>query len=496
MRPFLVGVFAVLAGCAHRPECAAHGGPPWTELASEHFLVRTNLPLALARENVTALESSHAAVRRSFKDLPGLDQHRITVVLLRNEYEVQDLISDDFAVGSVQHDWAGTVVVLGADEYLGVQQPYLPVINTALALHFAQFAWRRAPRWLLEGQARFLGTLTIDLRERTARRGKADKDLVPLARRWGLLSLEELWTWDHESSSLGLRMHRLVSAWAWVHYLFHAHRERLRQFIGALEQGDQDPKQVWATVFAGLDAEQLRSEAEVRLFGGPLPGQMFEVEFETKPPVERPLKSTEVHATLARVGAVNGQWERAAQEAALAIKLSPDHPRAREAQLISEKDPARRLALARRHAVREDTDAVAAVLLALNLPEGDERTTTLERAIELDPESAIALSELAMERLRQRRVQEANSLAERAVLVAPYSLRVLVTRATVLGVKGDCAQAAATLRRAIDLARLEPGTERRNRLDAQLSELQACAAGRSAEGPAPERDVLTLLSDN
>src|SRR5258708_2945470 len=61
---------AVVAGCAHSPfratlSCPRHGGPPWSELLSPHFRLRTDLGEKDARTLLQKSEQIYAA----FEDL-------------------------------------------------------------------------------------------------------------------------------------------------------------------------------------------------------------------------------------------------------------------------------------------------------------------------------------------------------------------------------------------------------------------------------------------
>ncbi len=64
-----------VAGCAaYRPDltCPKQGGPSWTEVASPHFVVQTDLPEKRSREIVAELELSRAALTSVLPvDVPG-----------------------------------------------------------------------------------------------------------------------------------------------------------------------------------------------------------------------------------------------------------------------------------------------------------------------------------------------------------------------------------------------------------------------------------------
>lgn len=455
MRHFAWGIAVVVCGlgCAHAPECSAHGGPRWTELRTPHFLIRTGLGLAEARETALALERSHAAVRVSFPELPA-DLAPIDVLLLKNELQVEALIDRHFVTGVVGGDFRGAQLVLSADDYLSGQHVDVPHLNTGLALHFARYAFRRLPRWFALGYAAYLSTITIDAPTNTAYRGKMDRRSYDLLFRWGVLPLDALWALDEAPrGSPEVEAHRQASAWAVMHWLENARRAELDRFMASLKAGVA-PLEAWRRELGELSSEVVRAAVTEHLERGQFTGQL--IDLRTSPAVvsERPLADAEVHTTFARLLAQGAQWDRAANQVDLAKQLDPSSAAVWEAGILVERDAATRLVLARRHAARSENDAVAQLLLALNLPRADpERLAALERAVALDPDSPIALSELALERVAGKQLDAALTLGEHAVALAPYSTRVLAAWAFTLRAGGHCPEAAAALKRAIDFAR-------------------------------------------
>jgi Flp pilus assembly protein TadD len=89
------------------------------------------------------------------------------------------------------------------------------------------------------------------------------------------------------------------------------------------------------------------------------------------------------------------------------------------------------------------------LLLALALPPAEpERVIALEQALALDPDSFLALSELAQRRCAAGQCREAVSLAEKAARLAPEDVRVWASYATVLAKAGQCAEAVSVKERA------------------------------------------------
>ncbi|MBL8914456.1 MAG: hypothetical protein JNM17_27375 [Archangium sp.] len=464
----------LLVGCSHAPECRAHGGPQWSELRTPHFVIRTGLPIDVAGETALMLERAHAAVRTSFTELPP-NAAPIEVLLLKNELEVQEFAGQHFITGVVGGDWRGPQLLLSADDYLSGARVDVPHLCQALALHFQQYAFRRMPRWFAIGFAAYLSSITIDPSTNTAYRGKMVRHFVDTLYRWGVLPMEALWKWDSPPRlSRESEVHHAVSAWVVVHYLENNKRAELDKFIADLQVG-LPPSEAWALEFSGMSDAELRKAATDHFEGGQFTGQLIDLGTTPRIIGKRAISDAEVHASLARFANTMRDWERARRETKTALALDARLAEVQEAATLAEADQTRRLELARTFANAHPNDAIAHLLLALNLPrESAERVSELERAVLLDSNEAIALSELALSRLGQKQNAEAATLAERAATLAPFSARVLASFAEVLWATGKCPFAIAALERAIDFAR--GNEERVQKLIALKVKYETCAA--------------------
>src|SRR5512147_600563 len=91
-RPALGALGLLAAGCAALGpslRCPEEGGPPWRELATEHFLVWTDLDHAEARALAARLEWIRGAVVASVWQAPVEPEARLGVVALRSERELR-----------------------------------------------------------------------------------------------------------------------------------------------------------------------------------------------------------------------------------------------------------------------------------------------------------------------------------------------------------------------------------------------------------------------
>jgi predicted Zn-dependent protease len=116
------------------------------------------------------------------------------------------------------------------------------------------------------------------------------------------------------------------------------------------------------------------------------------------------------------------------------------------------------------------------LLLALALPSSDPaRTQALEQAAALDPESALALSELAKVRCAEEKCPEGVELSTRATDLAPGDPRMQAAAASVFLQAGDCGKAVAAQQRALEVLPHRATSALRKQLQTRLVELQRCS---------------------
>ncbi|MFZ5443774.1 MAG: DUF1570 domain-containing protein [Myxococcota bacterium] len=435
----------LLAGCAHvTTECATHGGPEWAELTSMHFVVRTDLPADEAKATVEQLEHVRTAILPALLGVPFQEQP-LEVVVLRGKAPVAP---DALADGLFVRDWRGPVLVLEGDTSLLDARSRLSVLAHELSHHYSGRALQRRPRWLSEGLAAYLETLSLDRSARQAIRGRANQDRLADVERWGLLPIESLWAWDElHDERPGLEQHRLASAWFWVHYLFNEQRPRLERFFAALGEG-LEPRAAWGRVFAELPPEKLGAAADAWVAKRELRTQR--IELSDVAVTARRLPDAQVHAVLARVAAATGAWERAKQEVSSAEALAPEDALVQE-QAVVNATPQTRLSRARGLVDARPTLGGAWALLALSLPASDERAAALARAVELDPTLFVAQTELARARCLAGACQDGVALAEKALAAAPDDVRALTSVAAVFSLAGQCERARAVQQHAFEV---------------------------------------------
>jgi hypothetical protein len=116
----LIALLAVVA-CSQKPfRCPEKGGPAWTRVVSEHFVLHTDLDLNSAKEASSDLEAMFATL--SDLAFPSHDRPKmaVEVVMFKNDEEfetiVDNKVSDGAFVTGGLHDFErGSIAILKAD---------------------------------------------------------------------------------------------------------------------------------------------------------------------------------------------------------------------------------------------------------------------------------------------------------------------------------------------------------------------------------------------
>lgn len=483
------------AGCAglgaslRGPE---EGGPPWREVASDHFQVWTDLEDAEARALAAQLEWIHQAVVAAAWTAQMAPGSRMGVVALRSHRELRS-----FTVGNppgwVIPDPDQTRLVLSAPS----GEAPVPAVAREVALHLADLAWLRQPRWLRAGLAAYLETVTPLAGGATALVGLAP-DWVGRARS---AAVAELLAWDPRDprrggeTFLGLN----ASAWRLVHFLVDERGRAFTSFQGRLGAGEP-PGLAWRESFPGYDPQAgglARLERDLEEWAGR--GRLA----KRAVPVPRPAAAAEVRAM--RPGEVHAMWAALVLSVPSGLARSPESRRARAEEELARalaQDPAEPTALlvsiwiapkaeqgarARAAAQAAPGDWRIWLVLAAALGPGDaaEREAALRRAREIAPDQPAVLSALARHLLSAGEAEEAVALAARAVEGAAWKAFPLDLLSRAQAAAGRCPEALAAARRALEILPDWASSGQRDGMAARLAELEVrCGSGEGGGRPA------------
>ncbi len=481
----LLGFLALLGACTGgaRPfRCPRRGGAEWRELASDHFVLRTDLDAARAATLVGRLERMRAAVADA---LPGAQPApgRVEVIAFRSAAEYAPFAPDGAEGYYLRSEGGPPRIVLSGE----LRPDQRALLAHEIAHHFLAGAFLRQPRWFAEGVAVSMESLGADVPGGALALGAPPEARVARARR-SPVPAGALLAWDGTAGDRDV-LDWYAASWLLVHYLGSARAEAFAGLQRRLAAGEP-PEAAWRAAFpehdparpGALEALDAALAAHAR---GPLEAEVREVAVPAAVGYfEQRVPSPEVHAIrLAlwqhgpekRIDALRAEVEETLAE-------DPAHPIALQyrAALWGE-DPVR---LARSAVETHPLDPRAWTFLAISLagPAGAaEREEAFRRAAELAPANAAALHNLASELLAQGRSGEALPVARQAVRLAPWSPPILAGFAAVLSDLGQCAAAVPVQRRAIDaLPERAPALARRafeGKLDAYA---QQC---RVASGP-------------
>jgi tetratricopeptide (TPR) repeat protein len=460
-----MSVALAAAGCASLGarrtfRCPVQGGPAWHELATAHFVLRTDLDVEDARALLVRLERHRAAIVSALFAEARPPPGRAEVVAFRSWEEYRELAPPGVDAYYLRSAGGPPRIVLSAE----MARYQRTLLSHELAHHYLAGAFARQPRWLAEGLACYVESLALEPGAGALIVGRPPPDRLARARRTPV-PVAELLVWSGLPAP-NMTAH-YASSWLLVHYLVHRHGEAFARYQERLARGE-DPARAWVAelpefdpgkpgALEGLDrtlARYARGAVETSSRAAPEPSAGIAL--------EQRMPTAEVHAL--RLALWPHGPDRGAgalrDEIAEALRESPNHPVALEMRSRVEGDDP--LPLARRAVSAHPDDPRGWTFLAGSL-EGAaaaaEREAAYRRAADLAPENPAALHNLAADLLEGGRSGEALPLARRAAQLAPWSPPLLRTYAAVLSDLGRCAEAIPVQERAIDVVPEGTGPE-------------------------------------
>jgi tetratricopeptide (TPR) repeat protein len=492
-RLLLVLAFAA-GGCATSRgfRCPDRGGPPWLELADEHFVLRTDLAEPAASRLLARFERLRAEVLSVLFDGAPVSPGRVEVVAFRSNEEYRAFAPVGVQAYYLPHAKGPPRIVLSA-ELAGWQRA---VLAHELTHHFLAGVFQRQPRWLAEGLAVYMESLhtaiptngpTVFGLPSPARLRRARAAQVPAA---------EILAWTGGNGPRPA-LDYYAASWLLVHFLAHERTEAFHDLQRRLARGEAPDAALAAALpafdprtesgLAALD-RALRLHADGDLEPRVRPGPVR----ATVPTLEQRMPPAEVHALRLALWGIGPAKPASDLHAEIeeALREDPGHPLVLEVKAEAEHlDP---LPLSRAAVAAHPDDPRAWTFLGNVLSEPSasaEREDAYRRALKLAPRNPGALHNLARELLAQGRSGEALPLARLAAQLAPWSPQLLDVYAAILSDLGQCAEAIATQRRALDVLPDRPAEEVRrafqDRLSRYVDQCRPAAGGAGSEAASP-----------
>lgn len=463
----LAGTVLLLSSCARLlpggVRCPDRGGPPWVAYRSAHFVLYTDLARAAASALVDEMETFRALEVRALagdREVPG----RLRVIVPASARTYLALAPPGVLGYHLVSGLGEPTVVL----HPGVIGDDPEAVAHELAHHLARILYPRQPTWFAEGIAQFAQTVANP--DPSLRHSAG---LLPRVRATKLRGAPRLPAREILGGTAPPdRQHPdLLALWSWVlyHWLWSERPGQLEDYQARLAAA-QDPAAAWVAAFPDLDPARpgalddldaaLEAHRRQGVFRTLRVAAALDAGFTATP-----VPSADVHVLLVeargyftaplhrgRAAIVEALAAAARLDLAEALREDPTQPRAisRLAELAGEPAVAD---LERASAARPD-DWSAWFLLGDALEDEDDAAgaeAAYRRAVELEPDGAPALNNLAFLLATAGRHEEADPLARRAAALAPWSPDVLDTLAMVTDGLGSCPEALQLQRRAVAL---------------------------------------------
>lgn len=318
MKAWMISLLVAVVACAPTgptiPALPSAGGPAWTEITSEHFIMWTDAPAARGVELLARMEHHRAVV------LASLDGHssnaKMFVLALRDAAEVAAFVPKEFAAYS--WPWGNPMrrpmIVLAADT--SEEQNARQVITHELTHIITYEFLPNQPQWFAEGiatyfaTAKFYGRTTVEIGRPLDYHARELREhhAAPLASVFGC----------HEHGCED--EHFYATAWALFAFLVNNHRAELLRYVERLAhvpRGGKPPE--WDEVVPELPLASLDHELNQWLAHGQIGIGKLEVEPPDAKTTQRPVAEADILAARALLRA---SFQRGTPEAEAALQTA------------------------------------------------------------------------------------------------------------------------------------------------------------------------------
>jgi len=450
---------ALAASPAFAFKCPAKCGAQWHEYRTAHFVIDTDYDPDVAGVLVREFEHMHALLLQGLVgeqvDIPG----HLRVIAFDSPMDFAQFAGGDVGGYYKRGLYGEPTIVLPLTGF----RDHPETIAHELAHHLSFFIFPVQPRWYSEGLAEFVENVMsggtdnapatgshMVLGSRTAGGGVG----IAPAELQGMLeydrrpvSARELLSWKGQEDKANVGRYHL---WSWIlyHYLWNNRGKQFSEYQKKLSDSG-DPQAAWSGAFPDLDPANASAMAaldkQLEKYGTEGRYAFYRVQAAANTRfTEARLSSADLHLYLngARPGGGDDARRKAENDASLheALGEDPGNP-AVVSRLGGDEAKVRAVAMAR------PSDWRSWLVLA-GLDKGEAKIASLRKAVELNPESALALNDLAWALAAAGKPHDALPFANRAVDLAPWSGAMIDTLAEVAYQLGKCGEALALSQRA------------------------------------------------
>ncbi len=470
---------------------ASSAAPRWYEVRSQNFIVVSDKTTAAAAEVAKNFELARGVFRNLFPDARVNPGRPFVIYALRDargfaDYQPADLEPSPQRAGYFRREEDRYLIVLRLD----VAEPSRSVVHEYSHL-LLTLNYPHAPEWLNEGIAECVSAAQLDGGKSAGagrlRLGLPVPHLLRALREHDWLPLADIVKANRDAEIFKdeKKMERFrAESWILLHYLEWGQprtdtergqpgqlASRVAQYLNLFERGE-DPEEAWRHAFS-IDLETLGPALQEYAFSGKLPTAELSVA-KVSPPViqsQRELSPAEVLAyrgdLLAHIGHASAATELLLKAIRLDRKLAPAFASLGLLEFRQQNwdDAERYLATA---VELDATDYRAHYFYAgvlMRRPAQPDETprdlreraaSSLRRAVELNPEFAVAYDSLArVYRLLGRAEEEYAPLIERAAALDPSNVALQISLAQLRLLQDKLLASREIAQHAVEISRTE-----------------------------------------
>lgn len=441
LKPLVVAVCSALAAlsCGGLPAVPSQGGPRWRVLESEHFVLYTDQPEAVARRSCSKFERMLDALLQLGFRTSGQLAFKLPVILLDDRSQFEDFVGVEYSGMYRQELLFEPRLILSRE----TDAESWSTLAHELTHFIANQALGPQPPWLAEGLAAYFESAHFDS-SGTFIIGSAPRHYHRWLRENTRLGVQELMTLTAGYDTPAV----YASAWLVVHYLMSERSAEFAAFQAALASG-KPASQSWRETLPELSAERLDALIDAYAAAG---SYMTYSRKLPEPEVRlsvRELSDADVYALRAELFMLcrtcgKEAAHKVSENLRAALQSDPNHLRARAMQALLSTSSGAQAVARDRALVQKHPDAwLAWLLLARSQSAGGSAADGCDAEVvpklqSLAPRQPYALMSAALCELKAAHRESALALSAQALALQPANAVLMLLRATVLRALGAC----------------------------------------------------------